>query len=115
MMTDTTHTERRKHNRLRFPDKERPEIILETGRWPVVEISESGLVFSSTDLRFMLRQPFRAVVRFRDESLAAIEGVIVRMKIDTVYAACLNKGFSTERIAAERQRLQARGKLTESS
>jgi hypothetical protein len=114
-MTDSSRVDRRKHYRLMFPESERPEIIFETGRWPVVEISEGGLVFSSTDLRFMLRQPFRAVVRFRDESVAAIEGVIVRMKIDMVYAACLSKGFSKERVAAERKRLQGLGKLTESS
>lgn len=92
--------DRRRHPRLRYPANEQPCVLIDNGRFAVVEISEGGLVFSSRDQVFSPGQSVFAVIRFLDNAYIAVQGEVVRM-IDNLVAVRLNRGLSPQRIQLE--------------
>jgi len=75
----------------------------------VSDLSAKGLIFISCDLGYRIRQPLFAFITFPDGTVVAVEGTILRMKIDQVIVR-LTRGISTERILEESKRHQERNR-----
>ena len=73
--------------------------------YAVRNIAQEGLVFRCQDFFYRNRQPIFGTVRFPDGTVVAVEGTVLRMKIDQVIV-CLTHGFSPARIAEEQRRVQ---------
>lgn len=108
--------ERRRHTRLRFPARLRPTVTTGDVTWPIADLSESGFVFITRDMRYRLRQHCFGSVRFADGEVIPVEFEILRMKVDRVIVRCLIRVISSERIEKEQRRIaqwkSARGNTT---
>lgn len=101
-IADEKGHERRRHERIRFPEGARPTVMIRGAEWPVVEISQGGFVFLSQDLRYRLKQPFMAWLRFIDGGVVPVEGQILRMTKEMVIASCPSKMIPKTRVEIEK-------------
>ena len=104
-MAEIPVNDRRQNIRVRYAPDECPEINIAGTIYSVSDISENGLIFYSNDLGFRMRQPLFGFVTFANGTVVAVEGEVLRMKIDRVIVR-LSRGVSSERIMEENERQQ---------
>ena len=105
-MSQYPNEDRRSYYRLRYPDAEQPTVRFNGRDFPVAEISEKGAkVLLPSGSSVCLDEPFDAVLYFRDDESAAIEGVVVRCDEEGMVVK-LSKGVDAERMLTEQCRIQ---------
>ncbi len=96
--------ERRRHVRVQYPQDAAPQLLIQGRRYPVMEISTSSVVIRTRDMRFRLRQPVAAVLKYDDSTKMITSGIVYRMTTDRVVIR-LQVGLPESWVLSEQQRL----------
>ena len=93
--------DRRRFYRLRYPTKERPELVLGDQTFPVTELSEGGLRILAKELP---QTGVHGILRLKDGQEIGIEGSAVRQEGDEAIIVDL-KGVEFSHLVSEHRRL----------
>jgi hypothetical protein len=96
--------ERRRFYRLRYPEEERPVALAENRVFRVAELSEEGVRIVLADGQPAVGVAFAGYVRFPDDQVATVEGVVLRHE-GAEAVVYLTVGVPLRRMLAEQQRL----------
>ena len=98
MSTDRTHF------RVEYPVKARPVVQIKKKAFPIINISESGVLFAlkEDEGRVTVGRNMKGVIVFSDNEKVTIEGKILRNVNETV-AMHLTLGISLKRIMTEQR------------
>ena len=97
-MTYPKTQERRTFFRLRYPQTERPKLIISENEFDVTDISEHGI-------KFYLGSKINAMITFHDGESLSIEGKIIRIQNNEV-AVYLSQGIPSDRIIEEQKNVE---------
>ena len=94
----------RTHFRVEYPPKVRPIFSIKALNFPVINISESGVLFGlkKGEGRVTVGRKMKGTITFRDNKQLLIEGEIIRYAGETV-AIKLSQGISLKRIMTEQR------------
>lgn len=99
-MSENSTTERRQEVRVSYPKTAYPDINIAGKVYSIAEISGHGLVFFGGGFSFYIRQSVFGFIHFADGGVVAVEGEIVRMRIDRIIVR-LNRSIPDERLNIE--------------
>lgn len=97
-------TPQRTHFRIEYPVDVRPVFQIKSLKFPVINISESGVLFSikNTKGRVTIGRTMKGVITFQDSAQVPIEGEIIRHANEAV-AIKFTQGISLQRIMTEQR------------
>lgn len=97
-------TAERNHFRVEYPEKVRPQFEAKKKSFPIINISESGILFEfkKDEGRATIGGKVKGQITFRDNETVQIEGVILRHKDDRI-ALKLSLGIPFQRIMSEQR------------
>ena len=97
-MTYTKTDERRTYIRLRYPQTERPKLMISGNEFDVTDISEHGI-------KFYLGSKISGTITFHDGESLLIEGKIIRIQNNEV-AVHLSKAIPSDRMIEEQKNIE---------
>ena len=94
----------RTHFRVEYPIKARPQFEIKNLKFSIINLSESGVLFSlkKGEGRVTVGRRMRGVITFKDNEKHLIEGKIIRHAGETV-AIHLTQGIPLQRIMKEQR------------
>jgi hypothetical protein len=92
----------RTHFRLEYPASERPHLVVDKTRHPVLDISENGLKFLCTGtFKPRAGASIRGVIKFKNGGECAVEGKVLRYAGDGGCVVLLVQGIPLSRMMEE--------------
>ena len=107
MRDDNTIENQREHYRIRYPDKERPQLTIGKQAFEIIDLSEKGIYFAmGSQHSYVENQALKGTVVFRSGKRCDIAGKILRInELEKTCALRLDRPIPLAQIMEEQRML----------